>query len=820
MKKITTLLLLIIGFSINAQTINIPDPAFKAYLITNLGVDTNNDGEIQLSEAQEQTFLSLSNSAITNLEGLQYFTNVTYLMVSEISVTTLDISTMTQLHDLSINNYTSLNTLIINAPNLTYLNINNSGLISLDLTNSPAIWGSCNITNCSNLVSLTASTLINFSLTNTNLASFNCNILQGDIDLSNNQLTSFNVNNCDVLTSLNLSNNLLTSLDFSNITLDNMFGNLDISNNLFTELDLSEFVFPNSFSCINSPNLTSVIMPNVPNIYGGYYTVAISGPHLNFVDFKNGVCDIYYTMSGMPNGYGSGTNYGISGSPDLLICVDEGCGEYSSIGDYRDEEFYFSHLGLFSDVPLSVNTPRSKHASPYCSFLPGGAFNTIQGNVTLDCGNSNVNMPNVKLNFGSPNEYTFSNNSGNFVYYLGQGNYTLTPQFENSSYFTISPANYNFNLTSTGNTETANFCISPNGVHNDLNITLIPISVARPGFDAEYILALKNNGNQTQSGTVSLTFDDAKADYVSSLPNTTSQNSNVLNWDFTGLEPFETKVIHVTLNVNSPTETPAVNIGDVLEFSSEVTSPGTDETPSDNLYSFNQVVVGSYDPNDKQVVEGSQVDISKSGDYLTYIVRFQNTGNYSAENVVVKDYLSPYLDLNTLQMVSSSHPFRSTLTQSNRLEFFFEGINLPASSIDEHGSHGYICFKIKPKANTISLGTTINNKASIYFDYNDPINTNTVSTTFSALSNNDLSFDGYFNLSPNPTSSILNLHVKNEVNLKSLEIYNPLGQLVLTKESDINATNIPLDVTGLKDGVYVISIVTDKGKTSKRFIKK
>lgn len=818
MKKITTLLLLIIGFSINAQTINIPDPAFKAYLITNLGVDTNNDGEIQLSEAQEQTFLSLGNSAITNLEGLQYFTNVTYLMVSETSVTTLDISTMTQLHDLYINNYTSLNTLIINAPNLTYLDINNSGLISLDLTNSPAIW-SCYITNCSNLVSLTASTLIDLSLTNTNLASFNCNILHGDIDLSNNQLTSFNVNYCDAW-NLDLSNNLLTYIDLTMFDDPSNSNYVILSNNLFTSFDFSEFNFPHSFTCLDSPNLTSIIMPTHLNEGWGYREVFISGPNLNFVDFKNGICDVYYNMSGMPYGYGNGTSYYISGSPDLFFCVDEGCGEYSNSGDYRDEEFYFSHLGLFSDTPLNVNTPRSRHASPYCSFLPGGAFNTIQGSVTWDCGNSNSSLSNIKLNFGSPNEYTFSNDSGNFVYYLGQGNYTLTPQFENSSYFTISPANYNFNLTSTGNTETTNFCISPNGVHNDLNLTLIPISVARPGFDAEYILALKNNGNQTQSGTVSLTFDDAKADYVSSLPNITSQNSNVLNWDFTGLEPFETKVIHVTLNVNSPTETPAVNIGNVLEFSSEVTSPGTDETPSDNLYSFNQVVVGSYDPNDKQVVEGSQVDISKSGDYLTYIVRFQNTGNYSAENVVVKDYLSPYLDLNTLQMVSSSHPFRCTLTQSNRLEFFFEGINLPASSIDEHDSHGYICFKIKPKANTISLGTTINNKASIYFDYNDPINTNTVSTTFSALSNNDLSFDGYFNLSPNPTSSILNLHVKNEVNLKSLEIYNPLGQLVLTKESDINATNIPLDVTGLKDGVYVISIVTDKGKTSKRFIKK
>ena len=121
MKKITTLLLLIIGFSINAQTINIPDPAFKAYLITNLGADTNNDGEIQLSEAQAQTFLELTDSAITNLEGIQYFTNVTYFYASGIAITSLDISSMPLLLDLWINNCTALTSLITNAPNLHYL---------------------------------------------------------------------------------------------------------------------------------------------------------------------------------------------------------------------------------------------------------------------------------------------------------------------------------------------------------------------------------------------------------------------------------------------------------------------------------------------------------------------------------------------------------------------------------------------------------------------------------------------------------------------------------------------------------------------------
>ena len=802
MKKIITLFILFLGLASNAQIVNIPDQAFKAFLI-DMGFDTNNDGEIQVSEAQAQTQLNIFSSTISSLEGIQSFTNLQYFEIYFCPlVTTIDLSSLNNLSIIRINETYLLNSILITSPVLTELKIVNSSLTSLDLSSCPNI-------NHLDLDSNNLSSIIFNPSTSTNLQYLN---------LYGNQLTSFDLPFHG--SELDLSNNQFTSFDFSNIHMVQN-GIFYFSNNPITSLNLSQLSYANggfSFISSNNPNLTSVIMPTNVSPYDTLAYLQIGGPSLNFVDFKNDNCDVYFSQGGMPFGYG-GADYSFSSNTNIYYCVDEGCGDYSFSGDYRDEEFYFSHLGLFSDTPLNVNTPRSRNASPYCSFLPGGEFNTIQGSVTWDCGNSNVNMPNVKLNFGSPNEYTFSNDSGNFVYYLGQGNYTLTPQFENSGYFTISPANYNFNLTSTGNTETANFCISPNGVHNDLNLTLIPISVARPGFDAEYILALKNNGNQTQSGTVSLTFDDAKADYVSSLPNITSQNSNFLNWDFTGLEPFETKIIHVTLNVNSPTETPAVNIGDVLEFSSEVTSLGTDETPSDNLYSFNQVVVGSYDPNDKQVVEGSQVDISNSGDYLTYIARFQNTGNFVAENVVVKDYLSSYLDANSLQIVSSSHPFRSTLTQNKRLEFFFEGINLPASSVDEAGSHGYICFKIKP-INTVSLGTTINNNAAIYFDYNNPIITNTVSTTFTVLGNNDLSFDSYFNLSPNPTSSILNLYIKNQVDPKSVEIYNPLGQLVLSKESDINSNNIALDVSGLKDGVYVISINTNKGKTSKRFIKK
>jgi hypothetical protein len=89
----------------------------------------------------------------------------------------------------------------------------------------------------------------------------------------------------------------------------------------------------------------------------------------------------------------------------------------------------------------------------------------------------------------------------------------------------------------------------------------LPINRARPGFDASYKIIYKNKGTNTQSGSVNLTFDDAVLDFVTANPVVTSQTVNNLSWDFIDLKPFETREIIVTVNVNSPMETPAVNIG-------------------------------------------------------------------------------------------------------------------------------------------------------------------------------------------------------------------------------------------------------------------
>ena len=109
----------------------------------------------------------------------------------------------------------------------------------------------------------------------------------------------------------------------------------------------------------------------------------------------------------------------------------------------------------------------------------------------------------------------------------------------------------------------------------------MPLSRARPGFDATYRIIYKNKGTAVQSGTVGLTYDSTISSFVSAIPTVTSQATTNLSWSFTGLQPFETRTIDVALNINSPTASPPVNGGDVLTYIATVTG-GTDETPNDN----------------------------------------------------------------------------------------------------------------------------------------------------------------------------------------------------------------------------------------------
>jgi hypothetical protein len=454
----------------------------------------------------------------------------------------------------------------------------------------------------------------------------------------------------------------------------------------------------------------------------------------------------------------------------------------------------------------------------YCSFNPAGTFYTLQGNSLLDtnnngCDASDIPYPMINLdiisNNGGITSSFFANNTGNYTVPFTSGQYTITPHFENPSYFTFSPSSINVDFPTQTSPLTQNFCIAPNGNHNDLEITFLPFLPARPGFDAIYKLVYKNKGNQVQSGSIYLNFNDTVLDFVSANPMNSGQTINLLDWNYTNLQPFETRTINVTFNVNSATEAPPVISGSVLTYNTEITGL-TDENPSDNISTLNQTVVNAYDPNDKVCLEGKLVTANVIGEYVHYVVRFQNTGTANAQNVVVKDLIDlSKFDLSTLKPISGSQNFFTRITNTNQVEFIFENINLPFTS---GNNNGFVAFKIKTKSNLV-VGNSFSNQVNIYFDYNNPILTNNYMSTIQELGVPNYWLKENILVYPNPVTD--NLQFITNENILKVEVYDIEGRILMVTSIIDNR----LDVGELKTGNYILKIYSEKGVSTAKIIK-
>jgi hypothetical protein len=167
-----------------------------------------------------------------------------------------------------------------------------------------------------------------------------------------------------------------------------------------------------------------------------------------------------------------------------------------------------------------------------------------------------------------------------------------------------------------------------------------------------------------------------------------------------------------------------------------------------------------------------------------------------------------------LVVTQGSHSFVTRITETNKVEFIFENINLP---FDDATNDGYVAFKIKTKPSLV-VGDSFSNTASIYFDYNFPIVTNTATTSIlQNLGTPDFEFDSYFKIYPNPVKDILDIDVKKQIELTSISIFNTLGQQILVIP---NAQQIKqMDVSSLKTGNYFIKMNTNKGISNAKFIK-
>ncbi len=231
-----------------------------------------------------------------------------------------------------------------------------------------------------------------------------------------------------------------------------------------------------------------------------------------------------------------------------------------------------------------------------------------------------------------------------------------------------------------------------------------------------------------------------------------------------------------------------------------------DDNPTNNTTSACFNLVNSYDPNDKQVSPTGNV--LPSNNWLTYTVRFQNTGTANARNIVIRDTLDKNLQLNTFELLSYSFKPDVSIDAKGATKFAFVGINLPDSNTNEVASHGYITYRIKQKQG-LPLGTTIKNTAHIYFDFNAAIITNTTTNTISNQPNKiePVTLKS-FQITPNPTQNFI--HITSLKPILKVQVIDMVGKVVLEQFANKNfKTKISLE--NLQDAYYIINLLDTDG---------
>jgi len=252
--------------------------------------------------------------------------------------------------------------------------------------------------------------------------------------------------------------------------------------------------------------------------------------------------------------------------------------------------------------------------------------------------------------------------------------------------------------------------------------------------------------------------------------------------------------------------------GDMICATVSVTPTSGDNDTLNNTFSYCYYVVNSHDPNTKEVYP---INVSNGYmDWFTYTIHFQNTGNAPAMNIRITDTLDANLDMSTFQEINYSHN-NTALLSGNVLTVNFPNINLSDSATNAAASMGFVQYRVKPKANVL-IDTKIYNRAYIYFDYNEPIVTNNVVSTyldFIPTSENEMIKEKEFHVFPNPSSDFINIDYEVEKAEVQIEIIDITGRKILsTYQRQINISKLP-------QGLYLLKILDGDLIFSNRFIK-
>ncbi|MCF8246810.1 MAG: T9SS type A sorting domain-containing protein [Saprospiraceae bacterium] len=435
----------------------------------------------------------------------------------------------------------------------------------------------------------------------------------------------------------------------------------------------------------------------------------------------------------------------------------------------------------------------------------------IRHDENYDClinGTENT-LPNFGIEFQGQNGTSTSTTKSNGVYkwFAPLGNYSISVNPPNS-YWDICPFNDQLQILNTNDTIQLDFSAKAAINCPAMTVDITALWLRRCFTNQLYVHYCNEGTIPGNAATIDVQLDSFFIYQSSTIP-LSSQNGNVLSFELgnVGIGECGDFIINVLIDCQA-------TLGQEHCYSAKV-YPDTicNSTRADQSFTEEcQLNIGSFDPNDKRAFpegEGPNFTILPNQE-IKYQIRFQNTGTDTAFNVMVVDTISPLLNLTTLRTGAASHPF--TLSKENRaVKFHFGNILLPDSTTNEPGSHGFINFYIS-QVDDLPNGSKIENQASIYFDFNDPIWTNiALNTVDMPLNNTEQHQPLDMELSPNPISGKQGVRITSHLPVENGEvtIYQANGLAVIKQPFNGSHTIAPLN--NLPAGLYWVRLADRYG---------
>jgi uncharacterized repeat protein (TIGR01451 family) len=445
-----------------------------------------------------------------------------------------------------------------------------------------------------------------------------------------------------------------------------------------------------------------------------------------------------------------------------------------------------------------------------CASVTGRIYVDINNNCINDAGDSGAPyVPIALYNGTSCLSYTSTDALGYYNFYgVPATNLNVTLQIPSSiainGYSLSCPASgtYNFNLTTNLNYDFAVIC---NSNHDLMAQTTGYYKLGNTSFIGAEII---NISCQNLSGTYSLILDP-RLSFVNAMDTPVLISGDTLIWNYSNLGGYSGGLwngLHANMDAS-------VQIGDTLCNTISALPLTNDINPVNNIYTDCNIVVSAWDPNYKRVSpEGIGITGSvPSNTEFIYTVAFQNTGNAPAQDINIIDTLDADLDINSIQVLFASHAMNYYIIDGSILIFSFTNIQLPDSGSNQMASHGSLIYKANCKPGLIN-GTQIKNTASIYFDSNLPVITNTTLNTINiGLGIKELSETLMF-IFPNPVTDKITIQFEKQFD-GTIEL-NDLSERRIFNQK-YKGLKFTSNLTESTPGMYVMIIRTLEGAVIK-----